>query len=163
MNVFEVEIVSDLSRIKKIRLLALKEAPFAFGTKYADALAWNDQTWQEKFAKTTWFIASRNGKDIGCVSIDEDDRFPDAKCWLGGFWIKPEFRGTNLIQIILAKTEDYCRQKGWIKQGLGVYENNQRAIRAYEKLGFIRHDRTLPSRSNPNLMYLPMFRVVAQN
>lgn len=162
MSEFQVEVVTDLNRIKKIRLLALKEAPFAFGTKYAEALAWSDQTWREKFAKTTWFIGSKNGKDIACLSVDEDDRFADAKCWLGGFWIKPEFRGTELIKVMVEATEELCRQRGWIKQGLGVYEGNLRAIKAYEKLGFVRHNTTLPSRSNPNLMYLPMFRVVSQ-
>ena len=105
MSEFQVEVVTDLNRIKKIRLLALKEAPFAFGTKYAEALAWSDQTWREKFAKTTWFIGSKNGKDIACLSVDEDDRFTDAKCWLGGFWIKPEFRDRKSTRLNSSHTD----------------------------------------------------------
>ncbi|NBU93841.1 MAG: acetyltransferase, partial [Actinobacteria bacterium] len=42
--------------------------------------------------------------------------------------------------------------------GLGVWPENERAIAAYLKLGFIKGEKPLPSRSRPDKMYLPMYR-----
>ncbi|NCX38309.1 MAG: acetyltransferase, partial [Actinobacteria bacterium] len=43
-------------------------------------------------------------------------------------------------------------------QGLGVWPNNERAIRAYKKYGFYEGGEPRPSRSRPEQLYIPMFR-----
>ena len=51
-----IEVVAGDSptRLKSLRLSALKDAPYAFGAKYEDELLIPDTQWQERLQNTYW-------------------------------------------------------------------------------------------------------------
>jgi ribosomal protein S18 acetylase RimI-like enzyme len=64
----------------------------------------------------------------------------------------------GIMEFMIDELDVISRDKGWSRQGLGVWPNNLRAIRAYERLGFYKVGEPLQSRSRPEQLYQPMFR-----
>ncbi|MEY3374659.1 MAG: hypothetical protein RIT18_1290 [Actinomycetota bacterium] len=69
-----------------------------------------------------------------------------------------EEKESGIMDLMIKELDAISREKGWSKQGLGVWPNNERAIRAYERLGFYKDGQPLQSRSRPGQLYQPMFR-----
>jgi len=57
---------------------------------------------------------------------------------LNRLYIRPEYQGGGLASALLHQSETACRDMGRDGMWLGVWEDNARAIRFYEKLGFER-------------------------
>ncbi|WP_247686903.1 GNAT family N-acetyltransferase [Pseudoalteromonas luteoviolacea] len=56
--------------------------------------------------------------------------------YLGFMFVSPEFRGQGLNQKITQRLIDWAESKGIYDFYLDVYNDNQAAINAYQKLGF---------------------------
>ncbi|MET7770595.1 hypothetical protein [Nocardia sp. NPDC005366] len=84
----------DWHRFRRIRLLALAEAPYAFGSTLAQARARTDQDWRDLLAARTQFLGTAGDHDLGTVGeIAENnaahlngqaDRFGDTGPVRGG-------------------------------------------------------------------------------
>ena len=59
--------------------------------------------------------------------------------YLGFMYVLPEHRGKGVNQLIIAALQEWAKSKNINELVLDVYNDNARAIRAYEKTGFIRH------------------------
>ena len=150
------------TRLKSLRLAALKDAPYAFGAKYEDELLIPDSQWQERLKNTYWCFVMADGVDIGLLAVDKADKDRKSDCWLSSWWIHQDHRGSGIPKLMLNWVEQLCIEKKWKKIGLGVWPDNLRAIAAYKKLGFTEAEELLPSRSIPGLMYLAMYRNVGE-
>jgi hypothetical protein len=64
---------------------------------------------------------------------------------------------------MLDEIDKFCLKNNWLHQGLGVWPENQRAVAAYIKLGFVSGKDLIPSRSIPDQMYQPMYRQLGQS
>jgi hypothetical protein len=66
-----IEVVAGVSpaRLKSLRLSALKDAPYAFGAKYADELLIPDNQWQERLLNTYWCFVVADGVDVGLLAV----------------------------------------------------------------------------------------------
>ena len=91
-----------------------------------------------------WVLeAPVGGEAVGATSLHRID-FRDRHCWLG-IWIGPPSNwsrgyGTEATRLL---TRFAFRQLGMEKVYLGVYEGNERGLRAYAKAGY-RVEATLP-------------------
>lgn len=56
--------------------------------------------------------------------------------YLGFMYVKPEFRGRGLNNILLNELKKWILSKGINEVRLQVYSENDAAVRAYEKAGF---------------------------
>ncbi|WP_419869820.1 GNAT family N-acetyltransferase [Chryseobacterium sp. CT-SW4] len=56
--------------------------------------------------------------------------------YLGFMFVKPEYRGKGINQLILEHLTEWCKTKGISEVRLEVYDRNESAVRAYEKAGF---------------------------
>lgn len=56
--------------------------------------------------------------------------------YLGFMYVKPEFRGRGLNNILLNDLKKWILSKGITEVRLQVYSENDAAVRAYEKAGF---------------------------
>jgi ribosomal protein S18 acetylase RimI-like enzyme len=73
-------------------------------------------------------------------------RIEDSKVYLkhaqhafmGFMYVKPEYRGRGVNNLIIQTLTDWSRQHGTTEIRLEVYNDNQAAIRAYEKTGFFK-------------------------
>jgi GNAT superfamily N-acetyltransferase len=61
-----------------------------------------------------------------------------AFAYLGFMYVRPEFRGRGVNQIIIAALKQWARSQHISEIRLEVYNNNSPAIKAYEKIGFKR-------------------------
>jgi len=158
----KIEIVSpsssEANRLRNLRLRALSDAPYAFGAEYKIESEKPIEYWQEYLEKTDWCFAVSDGVDVGLLAVDKADADRNSDCWLASWWIEEAYRGQGIPKLMLQWLDNLCTSKGWKKQGLGVWPENERAIAAYLKLGFVKGEKPLPSRSRPDKMYLPMYR-----
>jgi RimJ/RimL family protein N-acetyltransferase len=154
---------SDAQRLRSLRLAALKDAPYAYGAKYEVDKDKPISVWQESLEISNWFFASIDGEDIGLVGVEKagTDRISD--CWIFGWWIAEQYRGQGVVKLMLEEIDKFCLENNWLHQGLGVWPENQRAVAAYIKLGFVSGKELIPSRSIPDQMYQPMYRQLGQS
>jgi RimJ/RimL family protein N-acetyltransferase len=153
----------DIDRLRALRLAALHDAPYAFGSKHEDEIKKEESEWQERLKNTHWCFAVADGVDVGLLAVDRADKDRNSDCWLSSWWIRDEFRGSGIPKLMLNWVEQLCIENKWEKIGLGVWPDNLRAIAAYKKLGFTNTEKLLPSRSGPGLMYLAMYFEIAQS
>jgi GNAT superfamily N-acetyltransferase len=56
--------------------------------------------------------------------------------YLGFMFVRPEYRGKGIIGTIMEGLMDWVKSRGISEVQLEVYNDNQAAVRAYEKFGF---------------------------
>jgi len=56
--------------------------------------------------------------------------------YLGFMYVKPEYRGKGVNQMIIEGLKEWCRKHNITEMRLEVYDENIGAIKAYEKAGF---------------------------
>lgn len=68
----------------------------------------------------------------------DDKSLADGKnvCYFSNLFVHPKLRNNGLGTRCIQKVMDAARAKGFSKMILGVYAENEYAIRIYEKLGF---------------------------
>jgi len=150
--------LDDAVRLRKLRLRALADAPYAFGADYKVESEKPIEYWQDYLKNTDWCFAVIDGVDIGLLAVDKADTDRNSDCWMASWWLEETYRGQGIPKLMLDWLDNLCISKGWKKQGLGVWPENERAIAAYLKLGFVKGEKPLQSRSRPEKMYLPMYR-----
>jgi RimJ/RimL family protein N-acetyltransferase len=88
-------------------------------------------------------VAELNGELIGCGYA----RIEGAKhylqhpqhAYLGFMYTHPDHRGKGVNQLIIEGLKQWSFSKNMTELRLDVYYNNESAIKAYEKTGFIKH------------------------
>jgi GNAT superfamily N-acetyltransferase len=148
----------EWTRLRDIRLKSLLDSPQAFGGTYENEKLFNEQDWRSQFQTLTYIISSVDGLDAGIMSIENLAGDFGATCWVGGCWSDPNFRGTGLIRAMFNYLDQEAKSRDWLVQGLGVWVDNESAISAYEKLGFVGMGEPQPSSRQPGKFYLRMIR-----
>jgi GNAT superfamily N-acetyltransferase len=59
--------------------------------------------------------------------------------YLGFMYVEPAFRGKGVNKLIMEELVQWAKEKGITEFRLDVYNDNQPAITAYEKVGFKKH------------------------
>ncbi len=131
--------------LKDVRLAALRDAPYAFSARLADAEAHTDDFWQSAAAdravsaeSCTFFARAEDGTPVGMAGGFRDgvDR---TVVHLVAVWVAPGWRGTGvarpLVEAVCARA---AALPGVSRVTAYVSEGNERALRFYEKAGFVR-------------------------
>jgi ribosomal protein S18 acetylase RimI-like enzyme len=82
-----------------------------------------------------------------CAVIRQAD--PLGEPLLVAMWLAPAARGTGLAEALLRAAEKWCVEHHLSRLRLDVVEDNQRAIRLYERLGYLSTGQAVPLRSDP--------------
>lgn len=159
-NVIEVtELHEDeWTRLRDLRLFSLLESPHAFGGNYEDEKLYNEEQWRLKFEKISNLVAIFNGVDAGLMSVEILEGDFGTTCWIGGCWTDPKSRGIGLMRAMFNYLDFHALENNWIVQGLGVWNDNFVAIKAYEAIGFISMGEPQPSSRQPGKFYQRMIR-----
>ena len=149
-------------RLRDIRLKALIDSPHAFGGTFEKESLFDEQQWRSDFAKQTHIVASVNGVDAAMMYVENLEGDFGAKCWIGGCWSDPDFRGTGLMRAMFEFLDKHAESRDWSVQGLGVWTDNTAAIAAYEKLGCVEMGGPQASTRQPGKFYQRMIRKTAR-
>jgi GNAT superfamily N-acetyltransferase len=125
---------------KSVRLRALHDSPFAFGSTYAYESQFTDDEWLRR--AQNW-----NGvKGAGFLAVDEKEACGIAGAFLEekdliqarlvSMWTAPTHRKLGVGSLLVRAAEDWARQAGAGTMVLMVTSHNPPAQLFYERLGF---------------------------
>jgi len=136
--------------LKTVRLAALQDAPYAFGSRYEDMVVKPDTHWQEtaqdratSSTSCTFLARDADGNGIGMAGGYQDEQFPEL-VHLVAMWVAPEWRGHGLAAQIVTTVYDWARSGSCTDFLAYVTTGNDRALRFYEKQGFVRQPDDAP-------------------
>jgi RimJ/RimL family protein N-acetyltransferase len=145
-------------QLRALRLAALQDAPTAFGTRYADATAFDDEVWQRQAAQNatspTWAIfvvTTEDGRWVGMTGCAPLAEVPGT-AHLHGMYVAPAHRGrpadlaARLVQAAVRWAADHT-DAAWLT--LGVHEDNARARACYQRIGFTETGTVVPYPLDP--------------
>jgi ribosomal protein S18 acetylase RimI-like enzyme len=156
--------LQNLSLFKEVRLRALQEAPYAFGSTYARESAFTDSEWVGRLdrwngARGVGFIAVDGGSPCGIAGTLVDEKNPERAA-LVSMWTAPSRRQTGVGRLLVNQVLDWAAGRKVSTLLLMVTSNNAGAIRFYEKLGFARTGRTEPYPNDPAVTEYEMSRPI---
>jgi ribosomal protein S18 acetylase RimI-like enzyme len=152
----------DWAIVKEARLRALSDSPAAFGSTLARELEFDDAEWQRRVEPGNWYVASFEGRTVGLVATIGVDGSPHER-HLVAMWVEPEMRGTPAATELVEAVCTKARSDGTTEITLWVVEENQRAKRFYERLGFLPTGEQQPLPSDPALAEHKMRLQLAAN
>jgi len=149
---------------KVVRLCALQDTPSAFGSTYARECQFADAEWVKR-------AGNMNGdSSIGFLAVDAGVACAIAACFLDqadatqghliSMWTAPTHRQRGVGRLLVNEILGWARQREVRTLRLMVVCNNERAIKFYERLGFMRTGRTEPYPNDPALIEYEMSRLV---
>jgi ribosomal protein S18 acetylase RimI-like enzyme len=145
---------------KEVRLRALQDSPYAFGSTYAKESQLPDAEWVER--ATRWngersilYLATEGGAPCGVVgaAIDESD---PTRAQLISMWTAPTHRQRGVGRVLVGQILVWARDRGVCSVQLMVTSNNESAMRFYQRLGFTRTGRTEPYPNDPAVIECEM-------
>lgn len=127
----------DWALYRDVRLAALREAPFAFGSTFEGESAFAEAVWRERLQGRGLFVALADGRAAGLAAGVRNRERP-GEAMLISMWTNPAFRGhgigEKLVQAVLAWTA----VEGIARITLEVTVGNDVAERLYRRCGFER-------------------------
>jgi len=117
-----------------VRLAALMEAPYAFGSTYAGEVKAPEATWRQRLRSRTRFVAEVDGEVAGTVSggagTDNNTAVVTA------MWVEPRFRRRGVGDVLLTTVLEWAREQRYGRIFLWVTAGNESAERLYLRHGF---------------------------
>lgn len=89
-----------------------------------------------KVDNSVYFVATRDGKLLGGAGIFPTEGLPADTLELVKMYLLPEARGHGLGKTLILKCIEEARKKGFKRIYLETMAELEKAVKAYEKLGF---------------------------
>lgn len=147
--------IEALPLFRDVRLRALEDAPDAFGSTLAREIARTDDEWAERARKiveeSVLALAITDGQAVGMAGGYRVPHRPDlADLW--GMWVDPSYRGTDVARRLVGEVAEWASEIKADAIELWVVETNLRAVRFYERLGFVDTGERQPMPRDPTLI-----------
>lgn len=136
----------EVEAYRDVRLRALRLAPYAFSTTFAEASTRSDEKWREfterlaTSSRTAGFALDRgDGSFGGLVSVRaEDGGGTDVnEGEVNQMWLDDDLRGGDWGRGLLDACERFAARAGLGRLTLWVAEGNVRAARLYARCGYV--------------------------
>ena len=145
---------------KDVRLRALQEAPYAFGSTYAREVQFDDAEWARRVERWSGvlgagFVAIDGATACGIAGslLDEDN---PTRAQLVSMWTAPTHRQLGIGRLLVDAVLDWARTCSVHTLLLMVTSNNAAAINFYQRLGFTLTGRTEPYPNDPSVFEYEM-------
>jgi GNAT superfamily N-acetyltransferase len=145
-------------RYRDLRIAALENDGYAFGSSLEAELLYSEEEWRSKARQYVGIIASVASEDIGIMTVENLKGDYGVTAWIGGCWVNPNHRQLGVLRALFHFIDLHADKRNWRMQGLGVWVHNDGAIKAYEKLGFVMKGEPEESTRKPGLFYQDMIR-----
>lgn len=147
---------------RDLRLTGLREFPEVFLSTREAELARSEEAIREQIDGGDTFGAFEDGTLVGMASLDPETAPVHVhRAWLNPLYVVAERQGTGVAQRLVDAVVGAATARGVIQIELFVAADNARAIRFYERNGFVRHGQLprtvkLPDRYQDYLHYVSM-------
>ena len=149
---------TDWQLIRDVRLRALSDAPYAFGSTYEEESNRGDEWWKSHTehvdghpgAKLAWYVALLGERPIGLVGGFPSTSKGEGSPELISMWVHPDWRGSGVAGELLAAVVEWAENEAASELILDVADGNDRARGFYERAGFVATGRAEPLRSDPS-------------
>ena len=144
----------DWQIVRDIRLTALQQAPFAFGSTYERERHFDEQTWRGRLSNCDGptFLAFDADVPVGIDGVYVED----GEHHLVAMWVAPDARRSGVGAALTQAVIDWVAARGERRLLLGVAEDNEPARKLYESLGFLLTGNSEPLHSDPSRLTLEM-------
>lgn len=156
--------LGNLAMFIDVRLRALQESPWAFGSTYGRERAFTNEEWKARLerwngVRGVGFLAIENSAACGMAGTLMDE-YEAARTQLVSMWTAPEHRRKGIGRMLVEEVVGWSMQSGARVVHLMVTSKNEAAIRFYEELGFTRTGRVEPYPNDPLMMEYEMARTL---
>ena len=130
---------------RDLRLRALREAPYAFGSRYEDWAQAPEERWRDRLENVPLNLVARmDGELVGMASgvLENEDGAE-----LISMWVDPAGRGSGVADALIEAVVAWARVAGRSTY-LMVRRENARAVSAYTRAGFV--DLGIPPGRDPD-------------
>jgi GNAT superfamily N-acetyltransferase len=142
VRVIDVQAIGpdDWKAWSALRLAALEEAPFAFGSQLADWIDAPEERWRERLSAPGAYqvIASIDGTPAGMAGGFPGEEPQTAE--LVSMWVAPAGRGKGVGNALMTAIEDWARGIGAGTLKLSVVPDNDPAHNLYLRHGYVDTD-----------------------
>jgi len=148
---------NDWELLRDVRLAALSEAPYAFGSSYARELAFTEELWRGRIRSrgVTFFgYLPDNPEPAGLGGVFTADGVAD----LVSMWVRPAARGQGVGEALIRAAADWAKTRDYDTLYLWVTESNAPARLLYERCGFTPTGERQPLPSDPALPEIQLSR-----
>jgi GNAT superfamily N-acetyltransferase len=149
----------DWRALRDIRLTALRDAPYAFASTYADQAAFGEAEWRHRAARGGTFLAY-----VPEVSASEPAGLAGGYCQEPGIvglismFVRPQARGRGVGEALIAAVIDWATARNATSVHLWVTETNSHARLLYARCGFKPTGERQPLPSDPAIGEVGMTR-----
>jgi len=134
----------DWQIMRDLRLHALTDAPYAFGSTLEREKAFTEDDWRQRAGRPGGFWAECGAGPVGLAGtfvVPEELAHQSIDSWswhpaLVSMWVAPDRRGTGIAAELVEAVITRVRDRGATRLWLWVTEGNDRAIAFYRHLGF---------------------------
>jgi GNAT superfamily N-acetyltransferase len=146
----------DAARVRALRLEMLADSPLAYLETLAEAAARPHAEFQARIAGFTsgderaQFVAERDGRLVGHAGGLRWWETP-ATTVVFAVYVTPELRGRGVLAALVEGVAAWSRSAGRHRLLLEVVTGNERALRAYRRLGFVDRGERVPHPTIPAL------------
>jgi ribosomal protein S18 acetylase RimI-like enzyme len=150
----------DWELMRDVRLAALSEAPYAFGSTHAREVAFTEEKWRGRVnERSVTFLAHAERADeapAGLAGVYVEDGVAD----LVSMWVRPSARGLGVGEALVEAAASWAKAHDFGSLFLWVTEVNAPARRLYERCGFTETGERQPLPSDPTLPEIRMSRAL---
>ena len=114
----------------------MKEAPYAFGSKFEAEVDASEETWRKRISGWTRFAAEVDGQVAGTVGVGPGEFTGTAA--LTSLWVAPAHRGRGVGTALIEAVVTWARERDLSQILLWVTEGNHHAEALYLRNGFVR-------------------------
>jgi GNAT superfamily N-acetyltransferase len=146
--------------LREVRLTALREAPYAFGSTYSRESPFTREQWRARInERSVTFFACLPGipEPAGLAGVYVEDGIPDVV----SMWVRPSARGSGVGEALITAAVDWARARDHDNLFLWVTESNAPARALYERCGFALTGEKQPLPSDPALTEIRMQRLLS--
>ncbi len=154
-------VAGEWELMRDVRLAALREAPYAFGSTYARESSFTEEQWRGRLSSRSVTFFAFAGKcpppePAGLAGVYEEDGAAD----LVSMWVRPAARGLGVGQALVEAAAGWGKARRHDSLYLWVTETNAPARRLYERCGFIPTGERQPLPSDPSRPEIRMRRAL---
>ncbi len=125
----------DWALLRTLRLAALADAPYAYGSTFAGWEHADEHRWRDRLRSLALTLAAlRDDEPVGLVSGCGPE---DGTAELISMWVAPSARGLGVGALLIEAVVDWAAGQGARRVLLHVTEHNPAATRLYERHGFV--------------------------